>query len=57
MTSPAVTLTLTLDEAVFLTNLVGNLPTQSNAHPLWVKLVAQVQPHLPKPEPTHGEAP
>lgn len=57
MTTVPVTLVLTLDEAVFLTNLVGNLPTQSNAHPLWVKLVAQVQPHLPKPEAPDGEAP
>ena len=52
----AVILTVTLEEAVALCNLVGQLPTQSNAHPLWVKLVAQVQPHLPTPEPSNAQA-
>lgn len=46
----AVTLTVTLKEAVALCNIVGNLPTKSDAHPLWVKLLAQVQPQVPKPE-------
>lgn len=52
----AVTLTVTLEEAVALCNIVGQLPTQSNAHPLWVKLVGQIQPHLPKPEPSDVQA-
>lgn len=52
----AVTLTVTLEEAVALCNIVGQLPTQSNAHPLWVKLVGQVQPHLPTPEPSDAQA-
>jgi hypothetical protein len=41
-----ITITLTAEEAVFIANVLGNLPTQSNAHPLWLKVVAQVQPHL-----------
>lgn len=47
--TPTVTLVLTVEEAVFITNVIGNLPTQSNAHPLWRKLVEQVEPHTPKP--------
>ena len=45
-----ITLTLTLEEAVALTNLVGSLPTSQGAYPLFVKLKAQVEPLLPKPE-------
>jgi len=45
-----VTITLTAQEAVDITNIIGQLPTQSNAHPLWLKLCNQVEPQLPKPE-------
>jgi len=45
-----ITLNLTLEEAVALTNLVGSLPTSQGAYPLFVKLKAQVEPHLPKQE-------
>jgi hypothetical protein len=45
-----VTITLTAQEAVDITNIIGQLPTQSNAHPLWLKLRNQVEPQLPKPE-------
>lgn len=45
-----ITLNLTLEEAVALTNLVGSLPTSQGAHPLWAKLKSQVEPMLPKAE-------
>jgi len=41
---------LTLEEAVALTNLVGSLPTSQGAYPLFVKLKAQVEPHLKQEE-------
>jgi len=47
-----VTLTLTAQEAVDVINIIGQLPTQSNIHPLYVKLRTQVEPQLPKPEET-----
>jgi hypothetical protein len=31
------------NEAAFILQVIGNLPTQSNAHPLWVKLSQQLQ--------------
>lgn len=43
-------LEMTLEEAVAIVNLLGTLPTSQGAHPLWAKLKAQVEPHLPKPE-------
>lgn len=46
----AVKLEMTLEEAVAIVNLLGSLPTSQNAHPLWLKLRAQVEPLLPKPE-------
>ena len=45
-----VTITLTEQEAVDVINIIGQLPTQSNAHPLYTKLRSQVEPQLPKPE-------
>ena len=42
-----ITLALTLEEAVALTNLVGSLPTSQGAFPLFQKLKSQVEPHLP----------
>ena len=41
---------LKLEEAVALTSLVGSLPTSQGAWPLFQKLKAQVEPHLPKQE-------
>jgi len=41
---------LSLAEAVAIVNLLGTLPTSQGAHPLWAKLKAQVEPHLPKPK-------
>ena len=43
-------LKVTVEEAVAIVNLLGSLPTAQGAHPLWMKLKAQVEPHLPKPE-------
>lgn len=39
------------NEAVFVVQVLGQLPTQSNAHPLWQKLAHQLQQQLPKEEP------
>jgi hypothetical protein len=41
---------LTLEEAVAIVNLLGSLPTAQGAFPLFQKLKAQVEPMLPKPE-------
>ena len=43
-------LEMTLEEAVAIVNLLGSLPTSQGAFPLYVKLKAQVEPLLPKPE-------
>jgi len=45
-----VKLEVTLEEAVAIVNLIGSLPTSQGAWPLFEKLKAQVQPHLPKSE-------
>lgn len=46
----SVKLEVTLEEAVGIVNLIGSLPTAQGAYPLFVKLKAQVEPLLPKPE-------
>lgn len=46
----SVKLEVTLEEAVAIVNLIGSLPTSQGAWPLFEKLKAQVEPHLPKPE-------
>lgn len=45
-----VELKVSLEEAVAIVNLLGSLPTSQGAWPLFEKLKAQVEPHLPKPE-------
>ena len=45
-----VELKVSLEEAVAIVNLLGSLPTAQGAHPLWAKLKAQVEVHLPKAE-------
>jgi hypothetical protein len=45
-----VELKVSIEEAVAIVNLLGSLPTSQGAGPLWAKLKAQVEPHLPKPE-------
>lgn len=42
------------NEAAFIVQVIGNLPTQSNAHPLWQKLVQQFNEQQPKPEETQN---
>jgi len=44
-----VQLTVTLEEAVAIVNVLGSLPTHQGAHPLWAKLREQVEPMLPPP--------
>jgi len=58
-----VTLTLTVQEAVDVANIIGQLPTQSNAYPLFVKIKGQIeaqaqaaQPAAQAAEPTAPEA-
>ncbi len=46
----SVKLEVTLEEAVAIVNLIGSLPTSQGAWPLFEKLKAQVEPHLPKAE-------
>jgi hypothetical protein len=43
-----VNLSMTLEEAVGIVNLLGSLPTAQGTYPLFLKLKAQVEPHLPK---------
>jgi len=43
-------LKVSVEEAVAIVNLLGSLPTAQGAHPLWMKLKAQVEPYLPKPD-------
>jgi len=50
MSDVELNVSLTLSEAVAIVNLLGTLPTSQGAHPLWAKLKAQVEPHLPKPK-------
>jgi hypothetical protein len=45
-----VELKVSIEEAVAIVNLLGSLQTSQGAGPLWQKLKAQVEPHLPKPE-------
>lgn len=39
-------LEVSLEEAVAIVNWLGTVPTAQGAHPLWVKLKAQVEPRL-----------
>ena len=45
-----VTLSLSLEEAVGIVNLLGSLPTSQGGFPLWQKLKAQVEAQMPKEE-------
>lgn len=42
----SITFTLTQEEANAIYQLVGQLPTSSNAHPLFVKLTEQMKEQL-----------
>jgi hypothetical protein len=44
-----VQITLTIAEAVWLINLIGDRPTNEAVYPLWQKLREQVEPTLELP--------
>jgi hypothetical protein len=44
-------LTMTLDEANAVLQVLGNLPTSSGVYPLLMKLKMQAEEQLPKSEP------
>lgn len=43
-----ITFELQLEEAQFIVQVLGQLPTQSNAHPLFVRLAQSLQEQNPK---------
>ena len=45
-------LELEVNEVNSILNVLGELPTKSNAYPLLVKLVQQAEPQMPKKETT-----
>lgn len=45
-----INLTLTLEEATFIGNVLGELPTKTGAYMLVTKMNIQVQSQLPAPE-------
>jgi|NOAtaT_6_FD_contig_61_2464116_length_2376_multi_3_in_0_out_0_3 hypothetical protein len=47
---------MTLQEACDVVNMLGQLPTSSNAHGLWLKLRVQVEQMLPKQGPAVSES-
>ena len=40
------------NEAAFVLQVIGNLPTQTGAFPLFEKMQAQVKAQMPEPTPT-----
>jgi len=50
-----ITLTLTVDETNAILQVLGQLPTSSNAYPLMVKVKQQAEEQLPKEEPLKTE--
>lgn len=38
------------NEAAFVVRVIGQLPTESGAHPLWQKLIAQFNAQQPQEE-------
>ena len=49
--SPSITLALTLDEIKGILQVLGDLPTKTNAYPLLMKIQQQTQEQMPAPEP------
>ena len=45
-------LELEVNEVNSILNVLGELPTKSNAYPLLVKIVQQAEPQMPKKETT-----
>lgn len=52
---PTISLIVTLNEAVAIGQLLGQVPTQYGAFPLYNKIIDQVKPHLPTQEPCTEE--
>jgi hypothetical protein len=50
MTMPTMTLTLTVQDAIALVNLLGTLPTSQGVFPLYANLFEQVQGEVNKPK-------
>jgi len=46
-----ITLTLTVDEVNGILQMLGELPTKSNAYPLLMKIKAQGEAQVPKEDP------
>ena len=51
MKPTTINLNLTAEEAVFIHNVLGQLPTSSNAHPLYMKAASQIQQQAPQAMP------
>lgn len=52
----SIQINLTVEETNFVLNTLGQLPTSSGAYPLAMKIKAQAEAQLPKPEETkNGE--
>lgn len=49
-------LELEVNEVNSILNVLGDLPTKSNAYPLLVKIVQQAEPQMPKKETAEPEA-
>ena len=50
-----ITLTLTLDEVNAILQVLGELPTKTNAYPLLVKVQQQAQAQVPDPAPESAQ--
>ena len=45
------TLTLSAQEAVAIANIIGQLPTQTNAYPLYLKVKSQLESQMQAEQP------
>jgi hypothetical protein len=52
-----ITLTLLAQEAVDVANIIGQLPTQSNAYPLYTKIKTQIEAQAKAAAPVATEEP
>lgn len=50
MSEQVVMLSLTTQEAVAVANIIGQLPTQSNAYPLFMKVKGQIEQQMQEAE-------
>ena len=51
-----ITLDLFADEAAIIVQVIGNLPTQTGAFPLYQKLIQQIQAQMPAQEEAKEES-